>query len=434
MMEFQILDYALCLIEYSAFFFFLNSLLDRRFKKYIPMFIVILVEATLMYVFRNFNVIIKSLISLIILTIGSSFLYKDKLFVKLYYSLLFLFELLIIDIIAGNIFALVIGDDYSAVFYSIFTYRLVSCLIIKAIDVFMLCVMQKVFKRIDKNLKSKYWVLFSAIFLVLLLTSVIFMNFYSNSHQDNELILLVLFISITFLVLSLIVVYFFSEICSAFQRDKLLFTLEANNKALEEALATQVSNSENLRKIRHDIVKHTSTAVALIEKDNGDEAAALLRDVGDTVVQIVPKYNVNSGNTVVDAIISSRAALCDKKGILFSYCIESLDEIKIETADLSSLLSNLLDNAIEAAEKTTNGIVKIDIFKYKAYFDICVENSFLGKDTIVHSGMQLLSTKSDGAMHGYGTQIIEGIAQKYNGDATWNDDGENFKYNVLLKI
>lgn len=433
-MEFQILDYALCLIEYSALFFFLNSLLERRFANYLPLVAVIFAATTLTYFIPNVRMIINSIISLTVLMFGCSLLYKGKLIIKFSYSLLLLFFLLIIDIISGNLFALVFDENYSAVFYSNFTYRLISCLVIKVLDVLMILIMQKVFSRVDKNLRPKYWTLFSAIFLVLLLTSAIFMDFYFSLHQSKGLILLVLFISITFLVLSLIVVYFFVVICSAFQRDKLLFTLEANNKALEEALATQNSNSENLRKIRHDIVKHTANAVLLIENGNANAAANLLRNVGDSVGKIVPKYNINTGNSVVDAIISSRAALCESKGISFTYCIEPLDEIKIETSDLSSLLSNLLDNAVEAAEKTTNGIIKIDIFKYKAYLDIRIENSFPGKNSIVHSGMRLLSTKFDGAMHGYGTQIIEGIAQKYSGDATWNADGDNFKFNVLLKI
>lgn len=433
-MEMQILEYSLCLIEYVAFFVFVDALLDKRFTNYLPLIIVVIAEATITFFFSTFSMTVKLVISLTLLVMGSSFLYRDKLIVKFSYSLLFLFFLSIIDIISGNLFALVIDDDYSTVFYSVFTYRLASCLVIKAIDVLILFIMQKAFKHIDKNLKSKYWGLFSAIFLVLLVTSIIFLDFYLNLHQSKELIWLLLFISLAFLAMSLIVVYFFAEICSGFQRDKRLFALESNNRALEEALAIQSSNSENLRKIRHDISKHTANAVALIKSGKADEAAALLKNVGETAEQIALKYNINTGNSVVDTIISSRAALCESKGILFMYHIEPLEGIEIETVDLSSLLSNLLDNAIEAAQKTANGYIKIEIYKYKAYYGICVENSFMGKDSIVHSGFRLLSTKSNNIIHGYGTQIIEDIARKYNGDSTWNAEGESFKANVLLKI
>lgn len=433
-MEMQILDYVLCLIEYAAFFIFLNTLLKKRFANYLPLIAVILAEATFMYFFPSYSMFVNAAVNLTMLLAGSSLLYRGKPIAKLSYSLLFLFTLSIIDVISGNLFAIVFSSDVSAVFYSSFTYRLASCLLIKAMDILVLFIMQKSFRRIDNNLKSKYWGLFSAVFIVLLITSVMFADFYIKLHQSKELILLFLFISLAFFAMSLIVVYFFSEICAGFQRDKRLFALEVNNRALEEALATQSSNSENLRKIRHDITKHSANAVALIKEGKVDDAVSLLKNVDEAAKEFIPKYNINSGNNVVDAIISSRAALCESKGISFIYHIEPLEGIKIETADLSSLLSNLLDNAIEAAQKTADGYIKIEIYKYKAYYGICVENSFMGKDSIVHNGLQLLSTKSNNVMHGYGTQIIEDIARKYNGDSTWNADGENFKSNVLLKI
>lgn len=433
-METQILDYILCIIEYASFFIFLNTLLERRFANYLPIIVVIISAATIVFFFTDLNMVVNSMICLTVLLFGSLILYKDKLIVKLSYSLFLLFVLSIIDIISSNLFALIFDEDISTVFYSVFAYRLISCLVIKAIDILVLFIIQRAFRRIDKNLKSKYWGLLSAVFLVLLITSVLFINFYLKFHQSKEITLLFLFISLAFFAMSLIIVYFFTEICTGLQRDKRLFALETNNKILEEALATQNIHLENLRKIRHDITKHTANAIALIQSGKSDEATALLLSSDEAVKKISQKYNINSGNNVVDIIVSSKASLCESKGITFTYHIEPLEEIRIESVDLSSLLSNLLDNAIEAAQKTSNGYINIEIFKYKAYYGICVENSFMGKDTIVHSGLQLLSTKSNSVMHGYGTQIIEDVAQKYDGDTSWNADGENFKVNVLLKI
>lgn len=433
-METQILDYILCLIEYTSFFIFLNTLLEKRFKNFFPIIAVIISASTLVFFFTDLNMVVNSIICLTVLLFGSLILYKDKLIVKLSYSLILLFVLLIIDIISSNLFALIFDEDILTVFYSVFKYRIISCLVIKAIDILVLFIMQRAFRQIDNNLKSKYWGLLSAVFLVLLTTSVLFVNFYLKLHQSKEMIFLFLFVSLAFFAMSLIVVYFFSEICAGLQRDKRLFALETNNKTLEEALVTQNSNSENLRKIQHDITKHTANAIALIQSGKSDEATALLLNSEEAVKKISSRYSINSGNNVVDIIISSKASFCESKGITFSYHIEPLEEIRIEPVDLSSLLSNLLDNAIEAAQKTSNGYINIEIFKYKAYYSICVENSFMGKDTIVHSGFQLLSTKSNSVMHGYGTQIIKDIASKYDGDTSWNADGKTFKVNVLLKI
>lgn len=430
-MEMQIFEYSLCLIEYIIYFIFFSFLLEKRYKKIFPLLLVILMGSAELFFCSNLDIYLKTLINLLTLLIGSSILYKDKLYIKLSYSTVILFTMSIIDIIFGDLFALVIDGNYSDVFYSNFTYRLIFCLLIKVVDVAVLLIIQRTLQRIDKNLKMKYWGLFCTVFLVLLATSTLFMGFCLKINLDMEIMLP---ISIAFFAMSQIVIYFFSEICAGFRRDKRLFALESNYRALEETIAAQSINSENLRKIRHDITKHTANAVALIESGKTDDAITLLKNTGEATETIIPKYNINTGNNVVDAIISSKAALCESKGIMFSYQIEPLEDIRIDTVDLSSLLSNLLDNAIEAAEKTENGYIKIEIFKYKAYYDICVENSFMGKDSISYSGLQLLSTKPDNVMHGYGTQIVEDIARKYDGDSTWNADGEIFKSNVLLKI
>ena len=112
-----------------------------------------------------------------------------------------------------------------------------------------------------------------------------------------------------------------------------------------------------------------------------------------------------------------------------------MKEIKIDAVDLSSLLSNLLDNAIESAAQTSSPFVKLAILKYNAYYTICVDNSYGGKKCLDESASgMLISTKFDSALHGYGTQIISDIAQKYDGNYSWEALENKFTSTVLLKI
>ena len=46
----------------------------------------------------------------------------------------------------------------------------------------------------------------------------------------------------------------------------------------------------------------------------------------------------------------------------------------------------------------------------------------------------LISTKDDTALHGYGTQIISDIAQKYGGSYSWEAQNDKFVTTVLIKI
>ena len=136
----------------------------------------------------------------------------------------------------------------------------------------------------------------------------------------------------------------------------------------------------------------------------------------------------------MDAVLLSKTALCREKDIDFSYSVQPLENIKIGAADLSSLLSNLLDNAVEAAAQTTEPFVRLTITKYNAYYTICVENSYMGKKSLKESVGALNSTKSDKAPHGYGTRIISDIAQKYDGNYPWEAQESRFISTVIMII
>lgn len=433
-MKMHLLNYTISVLEYGTCFFFLNSLLNKRFADYLPVVLVSLLGATIICFCMGLNMTIRAIIGLGIIFGGSLILFSDKPVIKLSYSVLLLFFISIIDVLFGSLFAIFLDKEFVEVFYTGFIYRLVSCFTIKGVDIAILILIQRSFRKINYDLNPKYWRALGTVFGILLFATVTSLNFYSRIPQDKSVILFFLVISISLFSISLIVVYFFSVICAGFQRDKKMYILESSNKILENALAVQNSNSENLKKVRHDITKHTSNAAALIESGQITTAVVLLKNVTETAEKILPHHNIKTGNAIVDAIVSTKAAVCESKNIIFSYHIESMKDICIDIADLSSLLSNLLDNAVEAAQKTPNGFIELEIFKYKAYYSICLKNSFLGEQSIIHKGTHLISTKSCSEIHGYGTIIIEEIANKYNGSSTWSIEDGDFKSNVLLKI
>lgn len=433
-MKMHLLNYTISVLEYGTCFFFLNSLLNKRFAGYLPLVLASLSGAAVIFFCMGLSMTIRAIIGLGIIFGGSLILFQDKRVIKLSYSILLLFFISIIDVLFGSLFAIFFDKEFVEVFYTDFIYRMASCFTIKGVDIVILILIQRSFRKINYDLNPKYWGTLGTVFGILLFATVSSLNFYSRIPQDKSVILFFLVISISLLFTSLIVVYFFSVICAGFQREKKMYILESSNKVLENALAVQNSNSENLKKVRHDITKHSANAAALIESGQITTAAALLKNVTETAERILPHHNIKTGNAIVDAIVSTKAAVCESKNIIFSYHIEPLKGICIEVADLSSLLSNLLDNAVEAAQKIPNGFIELEIFKYKAYYSICLKNSFLGEQSIIHKGTRLISTKSCGEIHGYGTLIIEEIANKYNGSFTWSIEDCNFKSNILLKI
>ena len=77
------------------------------------------------------------------------------------------------------------------------------------------------------------------------------------------------------------------------------------------------------------------------------------REAQDYVTQLQGQqtsriFAANTGNTIVDAILNEKYQRARENGIDVSYKVNDLSDLKLSTDALVVLLSNLLENAIEA--------------------------------------------------------------------------------------
>ena len=433
-MENVILEVSLCLIENIIIYVFLNLLLEHRFSSIYPIVLTIMIQSTVFSLCSDLSIFMKIPLAVLFLVVGTLILFKDKFIVKISYILISLYILYIIDIIFVNIFSFLSSKDIIELLHGEFIYRVVYCLIVKVIDSVAFVLLYKMLNKTEKNTKMKFWVLFLGIMFVFLSITTVFLQIYPTVDYNTANAIMYSILALLFFVMSLIVIYFFTEINKGYQRDSKLFLLENNFSTLQEQIAVQQQNNENVRKIRHDMKNHLSNIRSLIDSGEITDAVKLLDKAADNTNLTQKGEIINTGNNFVDAIILSKTALCKDKGIDFTYSVQSLREINIDVVDISSLLSNLLDNAIESAVQTSSPFIKLAILKYNAYYTICIENSYKGKEFLKESGGTLVTTKSNKALHGYGTQIIMDIAKKYDGNYSWEMQNDRFISTVLLKI
>lgn len=432
-MESVILEISLCIIENTLIFLFLNSLLKSKYNSIIPLVTVILIYSFAGYYCSALNILLRIPLAIALSLLGTSILYRDKFIVKLTYVLISLYSLYIIDIIIGNIFSLILGKEIADIFFSNIFYRIIICLTIKAVDAIIYILLYKMLYKTNKNMRTRFWVLFSVVAFVFLAISAVFLQIYPTAYQEPANTVLYTSLAVLFLAMSLIIIYFYTELSKGFQRDSKLFLLENNYSALQEQIAVQQQSSENVRKLRHDMKNHLANIRSLIDNGKISDAVTLLDKTAENV-NLVQTEEINTGNNFVDIILLSKMSLCREKNIAFSYSVQPLENINIDVVDLSSLLSNLLDNAVESAVQTAKPFIRLTLMKYNAYYTICVENSYKGKEYIKESAGTLLTTKLDQALHGYGTQIISDIAQKYDGSYSWEAQENKFVSTVLIKI
>lgn len=428
-----ILEFSLCLIENIIIYTFLNALLKRKYNSVIPLFLLVLINSISIYYCSGLNFSLKMPLTIIFLVVGSSFLYKDKFIIKLTYVIISLYVICIIDIILGNIISLILGKDISHIFFENFYYRFIFSLSIKIFDAFIFVLLYKMLFKIEKNIRNKFWTLLLVVVSVFLAIATVFLQIYPTIEQGSMNTALYTMLALLFFFMSLIIVYFFTELSKGFQRDSKLFLLQNNYNTLQEQIAVQQQNSDNIKKIRHDMKNHLTNIRILIDNGELTNAIALLDKTVENI-NYTQTETINTGNSFVDAILLSKMALCRKKQINLTYSVQRLESMNISEFDLSSLLSNLFDNAIESAVQVKKPFIRLAILKYNAYYTICIENSYKGKEYIKESSGTLISTKNDKALHGYGTQIISEIAQKYNGSYSWEAQENKFITTVLIKI
>ena len=105
---------------------------------------------------------------------------------------------------------------------------------------------------------------------------------------------------------------------------------------------------------------------------------------------------------------------------------------KIDEADIVVLFGNLLDNAIEAAEKTVDKHIIIEFGIKAAYLSIVVSNTVIA--SVLRTNPNLETTKNDKYIHGIGLRSVHNIVEKYDGLIDFFEEDNYFGCHVMLVV
>ena len=193
------------------------------------------------------------------------------------------------------------------------------------------------------------------------------------------------------------------------------------------------ANFEELRKLRHDLRNHLSYIGTLLEQRKYDEAKKYFSSMSVDVS--APLGYTDSGNDAVNAIVNFGRMRAASMGVTLAPKLSVPAELPIPDNELCSLLSNLLDNAMEAAaqSETEDKTVELSVLRREDHLLIDVRNP-VSSDVSPEKRLSLVSTKKDSQLHGYGTKIIRSIAKQYNGVCRFDMEDGRFIASVMLDL
>ncbi len=145
--------------------------------------------------------------------------------------------------------------------------------------------------------------------------------------------------------------------------------------------------------------------------------------------------NYQTGNRVLDILLAIKSMKCVSNNITLTVVADGKLLNFISAMDLSAILGNALDNAIEnvmAIKEKDKKLIKLAIFSQQDYLIIRIENYYEHRLNVTNG--QFVSTKKDKQMHGYGIKSIKNIAEKYDGSIKINTNSQWFTMIVIIPL
>lgn len=185
-----------------------------------------------------------------------------------------------------------------------------------------------------------------------------------------------------------------------------------------------------MRGWRHDYHNHIQTLKAYMTMAQYEEAAKYLDRLEEDLANV--DMVLRTGNVMADAILNSKLTLMQERNIEVDATVKVPGNLPISDIDLSVLIGNLMDNAMEACTKVPEKDrfihIYIDVMKQQLY--ISVTNSMLGMAK--KKGNRFVSEKEGN--HGFGLLRIDDIVAKHGGYLNRQSENGVFATEIMLPL
>lgn len=219
---------------------------------------------------------------------------------------------------------------------------------------------------------------------------------------------------------------------------------QSNRKVMEQerTLAHAAVEREYIREVeaandrissfRHDMLNHVQVILGYLQQRRYEQIRRYLEELSGSLTST--NVRAHTGNPTVDALLGCKLAAAYRQGIDFEYAVAIPEALSLSATDLSCLLGNLLDNALEACQAITDPEAgkSVDLMMdiHEGCLSISVRNTAPHDPT--RSSGAFVSRKGKG--HGIGLRNIRQIVEKYRGTLTLQPGADMFFALVMLPI
>lgn len=416
------------LIEGFLLLYYTNSALEYRYSRLHSNSILVVGYVIYSFVCVIFEISLINLIGFLVVVAAAFFLgFKGSFWGSIFKAFLFMAFMMIGELTA----AVVVNGSFSNNFSQNITFAQAVCFTAVSKLIFFICTV--LLKRLDLDKKHQCSSLKDLILLTILPASTclllyIFSNVTSTPSYSESLYLVA--ISVILLITNFIVYIVYDLLADKRLKIEQLQSIARKKETDYNSYRLVCEKYDELKIMVHDFNKYCSNIESLIGENNS-EALAQLKSLKNMNKEfLLVEY---TKNRALNVILSQKMAKCNKLGLDFKVYAQDIDISFISEADTVAIFANLLDNAIESAEKSKDKKIILNIYIVNnAYVVIKTENSCDSAPKI-ESG-KLITSKTDRKLHGIGMTSIERTLKSYGGSMRWSYDSEHHTFTNMILI
>ena len=195
----------------------------------------------------------------------------------------------------------------------------------------------------------------------------------------------------------------------------------------KEVYRVSAESVELINQKYHDLKHH----IRLLRSELGSEEKLRYLDELEQDIRSYEAQN-KTGNKVLDTLLTAKSLVCQSLGITVTCVADGKELDFMRPTDLSVLIGNALDNAIEGVRKIEDPekrLIHISVTRQKSFVRFRVENC-CEEELRFADGLPL--TRKDARYHGYGMKSIRSIVEKYEGSMTVKAQDGWFELRILF--
>ncbi len=229
-------------------------------------------------------------------------------------------------------------------------------------------------------------------------------------------------------------IFIFAFIYNDLIKDARMQSIQMENELVRNQMSMYRNMEQNYRqqqKYMHDYKNQLNCIQGLLEKEQVKGAIDYIGELTGGIQRSTDYVDTN--HVTVNVILNQKYQYAQENGIIMLISVNDLSRLTMKTEDLVALLSNLLDNAIEACKRVNdNKVIWFKMVIEEEDLILSIKNP-MGVPFKME-GKRIVSSKKDGMSHGIGLLNVENVVRKGHGSSSIKCKDGYFLFSAMIPI